>query len=78
MVGVEVLVASGVSVGMGVSVAGSGVKVGVAERKADVCITDQVCAAAVSGQPGTLDTVCVLIPQAVEIKKARMTRVIRR
>ena len=77
-VAVGVLVMVGVSVASGLSVAGRGVKVGVAERNADVCIADQVWAAAVSGQPGTLDTACEPIPQAVEIKKARMTRIIRR
>jgi hypothetical protein len=41
-VGVGVLVMVGVSVGRGVSVAGRGVKVGVADRKAEVCMADHV------------------------------------
>ena len=65
----------GVFVGIGVSVAGSGVNVGVAERNAEVCMTDQVCAAAVSGQSGAYDTVCVPMPHAVEIIKARVINI---
>jgi hypothetical protein len=47
----------GVSVTVGVSDAGGDVLVGVAERYALVCMTDQVLAARVSGSPGVWMTV---------------------
>jgi hypothetical protein len=53
-VGVGVLVLVGVLVRVGVSVGGPGVPVSVAERAAEVCMTDQVCAASVSGIPGAI------------------------
>jgi hypothetical protein len=77
LVGVGVFVIVGVGVTVGVSVKGSGVKVEVAARNAEVSIADQVCAAAVSGQPGTLDTAPEPMPHAMDINNARRIRTIR-
>ena len=77
-VGVGDSVHWGVFVGVGVSVTGRGVKVGVVVRKAEVCIADQVFTAAVLGQPGSIGAIFLLMPQAVEIKNARTISAIRR
>ena len=74
LVGVGLFVMVGVAVALGVSVYGIGVNVDVAARKADVCIADQVFAAAVSGNPGSVDTVREPMLQAVDTNNARRIR----